>query len=184
MLKFILGVLFGAGLAVGYVKYNVELPAFLQLTDKLRGSLVTSATETELYDLNADIATRRRALEIMFANRPDHAVKVDAEYGHPFLEALYRKKATRQARVLRSQWTAFDVALGKPPLRKRLAERHRTTDTLKLKQRMLVAALNNNYPFLKSWLASKGEAIGEADLMATLKRVGVLPVGALPRSGR
>ena len=71
MLKFILGVVFGAGLAVGYVRYNVELPEYLQLTDKLRGNLVSTATEFELYDLDQDIATRRRALEILFANRAE-----------------------------------------------------------------------------------------------------------------
>lgn len=64
MLKFILGVLFGAGLAVGYVRYSIELPEYLQLTDKLRGNLVSTATEGELYDLGRDIETRRRALEI------------------------------------------------------------------------------------------------------------------------
>ena len=31
MLKLVLGTLFGAALAVGYVKYEVELPTWLQL---------------------------------------------------------------------------------------------------------------------------------------------------------
>jgi hypothetical protein len=175
MLKFILGVVFGAGLAIGYVKYNVELPEYLQLTEKLRGNLVSTATEGELYDLDRDIETRRRALEILFANRPDFAVEVDAEYRHPFLEALYRRKATRQARRLRSQWSAFDVGLSKPALRGKLETRHGTTDTETLKQRMLVAALDESYPFLKSWLAHNGEPMGETDLLVSLKRIAVLP---------
>ncbi len=175
MLKFILGVLFGAGLAVGYVRYNVELPEYLQLTDKLRGNLVSTATEFELYDLDRDLATRRRALEIFFANRPEFAVDVDAAFGHPFLKSLYRRQAIRQARLLRGQWSAFDVALDKPALKERLEERYGTKDVEVLKRRMLAAALEKEHPFLKSWLQKNGQPSGEAELLDTLKRVGVLP---------
>lgn len=175
MLKFVLGVVFGAGLAVGYVRYNVELPEYLQLTDKLRGNLVSTATEFELYDLDKDIATRRRALEILFANRADFAVDVDAEFGHPFMKSLYRRQAIRDARILRGQWTAFDTALAQPALRERFEQRYGTKDTEVLKRRMLAAALQKDYPFLKAWLEKKGEPSGEAQLFDTLKRVGVLP---------
>lgn len=178
MLKFILGVVFGAGLAVGYVRYNIELPEYLQLPDKLRGGLVSTATEGVLYDLDRDIAERRRALEVMFANRPDHAVKVDAEFEHPFLEALYRRRAVREARRLRGQWSAYDVGLDKPALREVLERAHGSSDTLVIKQRMLVKALNESYPFLKQWLEKKGEPIGETELLDTLKRAGVLPMPA------
>lgn len=175
MLKFILGVVFGAGLAVGYVRYNLELPEYLQLTDKLRGNLVSTATEGELYDLGQDIKTRRRALEVLFANRPEFAVEVDAEFGHPFLASLYRKRATREARLLRGQWSAFDMALEQPALRERLEAKHATSDDLILKQRMLTAALDKSYPFLKAWLSENGAPAGEAELLDTLKRVSVLP---------
>ena len=175
MLKFILGVLFGAGLAVGYVRYNVELPDYLQLSDKLRGNLVSTATEGQLYDLDLDIATRRRALEILFANRAEFAVEVDQEFGHPFLSALYRKRAIREARLLRGQWSAYDEGLAKDNLRAALERTHGSSDPLVLKQRMLQAALAKSYPFLESWLKKEGEPIGEGELLETLKRVGVLP---------
>jgi hypothetical protein len=175
MLKFILGVVFGAGLAVGYVRYNLELPEYLQLTDKLRGNLVSTATEGELYDLGQDIKTRRRALEVFFANRPDFAVDVDAEFGHPFLTSLYRKRAIREARLLRGQWSAFDLALEQPALRARLEAKHATSDELILKQRMLADALDESYPFLKLWLSENGEPAGEGELLDTLKRIGMLP---------
>jgi hypothetical protein len=175
MLKFILGVLFGAGLAIGYVRYNVELPEYLQLTDKLRGNLVSTATEFELYDLEQDLATRQRALEILFANRAEFAVEVDAEFGHPFLKSLYRRQAIREARLLRGQWSAYDTALAQPALKARLEQVHGTADSEVLKQRMLASALEKDYPFLKSWLEKNGEPSSEAELLGTLKRVGVLP---------
>lgn len=178
MLKFILGVLFGAGLAVGYVRYSIELPEYLQLTDKLRGNLVSTATEGELYDLGRDIETRRRALEIFFANRPDFAVRVDAEFGHPFLAALYRKRAIREARRLRGQWSAFDTALDKPALRERLEKKYGTTDATALKQAMLAEALQRE-PFLKSWLVKQGHAIEHADLLATLREASAMPAASL-----
>ncbi len=178
MLKFILGVILGAGLAVGYVRYEIELPEFLQLTDKLRGNLVTTAIETELYDLDADIAKRQRALEIYFANRPQKAVEVDAAFRHPFLEALYRTRAIREARLLRNHWDAFDTALEKPELRAVLELKHGASGDLVLKQRMLLDTLERSYPFLARWLKEKGEPLGEAELLETAKRIGVLPQAA------
>ncbi len=176
MLKFILGVLFGAGLAVGYVRYNVELPEYLQLTDKLRGNLVSTATEFELYDLEQDLATRQRALEILFANRAEFAVEVDAEFGHPFLKSLYRRQAIREARLLRGQWSAYGTALAQPALKARLEQVHGSEDSEVLQQRMLASALEKDYPFLKSWMEKNGEPSGEAELLDTLKSIGVLPV--------
>lgn len=180
MLKFILGVIFGAGLAVGYVRYNVDLPEYLQLTNKLRGNLVSTATEGELYDLDQDIAVRRRALEVLFTNRPEFAVDVDREFGHPFLETLYKKRAIHEARLLRGQWSAYDKGLEKAELRAVLERKHGSSDALVIKQRMLQAALAKSYPFLKRWLEKKGEPAGEGKLLDTLKRVGVLPQPATP----
>ncbi len=175
MLKFILGVIFGAGLAVGYVRYNLELPEYLQLTDKLRGNLVSTATEGELFDLDRDLAVRRRALEVLFANRPEFAVEVDREFGHPFLATLYKRRAIREARLLRGQWSTYDMALEKDKLRAALERQHGSSDPVVIKQRMLQAAMANSYPFLQRWLEKQGEPTGERELLATLKRVGVLP---------
>ena len=180
MLKFILGVIFGAALAVGYVRYNLDLPEYLQISDKLRGNLVSTATEGDLYDLGRDIAMRRRALEVLFANRPEFAVEVDQEFGHPFLKALYKRRAIHEARLLRGQWSAFDMGLEKAELRAALERKHGANDPLVIKQRMLQAALAKSYPFLKRWLEQKGEPAGEGELLATLKRVGILPSADQP----
>ena len=50
MLKFVLGVVFGALMSFGYVLYNIELPEVFQLPDILRGNLISTATEATLYD--------------------------------------------------------------------------------------------------------------------------------------
>jgi hypothetical protein len=166
MLKFILGVIAGALLSFGYVRYNVELPGLVQLPDRLRGNLVSAATESELFDLDAPPDVGRRALEVYFANRPQDAAALDAAAGHPFLAALHRDRAQRQARQVSLAWTAFDEGLSKPALRAALERKHATTETAALKQAMLEEALGRK-PFLKSWLEknrlpTRGEALRQA----------------------
>jgi hypothetical protein len=98
MAKFIAGLVAGVLLAIGYVRFDVALPPFLRLPDLLRGNVIATATEAELYGDVVDPAVRRRALEIFFANRPADAASLDAEAGHPFLAALHRERAVREAR--------------------------------------------------------------------------------------
>lgn len=105
-------------------------------------------------------------------------MRVDAEFGHPFLAALYRKRAIREARRLRGQWSAFDTALDKPALRERLEKKYGTTDATALKQAMLAEALQRE-PFLKSWLVKQGHAIEHADLLATLREASAMPAASL-----
>ena len=155
LLKFLIGVLAGAALSFGYVRYNVELPGILQLPDRARGNLISTAIEDQLYDLDADAATRRRALEIYLANRAADAALADAEAGHPFLSALHRARARREARQLLLALPAFDETLAKPALRSALERKHGTRDANVLKQRMLADALARK-PFLKRWLEKAG----------------------------
>lgn len=169
MARFLIGVLFGVVLSVGYVRYELELPAWLQLADRLRGNLVSTAIEAELYDLDRDAASRRRALEVYFDHRAADAAKLDAEAGHPFLTALHRQRAAREARALTAEWSAFGAVLAKPELRSALEKRHATADDDTLKRRMLAASLKGK-PFLERWLAANG---GDgADLLATLRKIG------------
>ena len=53
----------------------------------------------DLYDLDKPLDARKRALEIFFQNRPQFAAEVDAEFVHPFLNALYLKRMIREARM-------------------------------------------------------------------------------------
>lgn len=174
MAKFVIGILVGAALAFGYVRWGVDALGILALPDKLRGNLVSSATEVDLYSLDRSLETRRRALEVLFANRPEFAASVDAEFGHPFLEALYKARAIREARILRQQWDAFDAVLAKPALRDTLEKKYGVHETLSLKHRMLLSRLGD-YPFLKQWIESRHQAPDENTLLATLNDIAALP---------
>jgi hypothetical protein len=171
MLKFVMGVVLGVMLAFGYVRWNIDLPAFLTLPDKVRGNIVSTATEAELYDVDGDPGARRRALEVLFANRADFAAKVDSDAGHPFLAALLRERASREARQLAAQWTAFDAALAKPALREAEVRRHGTVEPEALKRAMLYAALDRQ-AFLKAWLARNAGPVTPENLREVLRRVG------------
>lgn len=159
MLKFILGAVFGALVSILYVHYNLQLPAVMQVPDLLRGNFVATATESKLYDLDADEAGRMRALEVYFANRPHDAAKIDAAFGHPFLIALHRERASRKALQLSSAWGAFDKLLANPELRAKMSEKFATNDTETLKRTMLIERLDRQ-PYLKRWLEKNGDSSG------------------------
>lgn len=167
MWKFLAGMVAGAVLAILYVLFNVQLPGFLQIPALVRGGVISTATEATLYDLRENGAARLRALEVYFDNRASDAAEIDASAGHPFLNALHRARATREARILSSRWEAFDQALAQPALRKSLERKHGTSETLQLKQAMLWDALDET-PFLKAWLAASYGPQSSDTLYATL----------------
>ncbi len=151
MLRFILGIILGAAIAFGYVRYEWALPDALQLADRLRGNLISTAVESDLYGLDRDAATQRRALEIYFANRAIDAAKADHDAGHPFLKALHRERARREARQLAAQDAAASEVLARPALREAMERKFNSRDTDILKRSMQFDALER-FPFLKAWL--------------------------------
>ena len=167
MWRFLLGLLVGVLLAGSYVKWNLELPAFLTLPSTLRGNVVSSTAESELYDLAKDDDVRQRALEVFFANRARFAATIDREAGHPFRSALYRQRAVREASALRQEWSGFDAVLAKEGLRAALERKYETTDTKTLRIQMLVDGLDR-YAFLKSWLAAGPATIAPPQLIDVL----------------
>jgi hypothetical protein len=172
MLKFLTGLATGVFFAVVFVRYDLALPAIFDLPDKVKKNVVSTAVEGDLYDLANDGPTRGRALAVYFKNRAGDAVKVDAAAGHPFLNALYHARASREARELGGQWTAYDKVLAKPALRATLKAKHGVSDTDALKRAMLWQAYGRK-PFLKSWLEQKhGSVSVEAlrDLLSDVSR--------------
>lgn len=185
MIKFVAGIVIGALLSFTYVRYGVELPAVLRLPDVLRGNLVATAVEQDLYDLDRTPAERTRALEVYFANRAGDAAALDADAGAPFLSALYRTRARREARQLLLAQTAHDGVLAKPALRAALERKHGTSDRDALKQLMLAEALEQK-PFLKRWLAAQGVAATPETLVSALRttaRSGAGPLTERLKSG-
>jgi hypothetical protein len=179
MWKFLAGMVAGTLLAILYVLFNVQLPEFLQIPGLVKSGVISTSTEAQLYDLDDDDAARQRALEVYFDNRAHDAATLDAEYGHPFLDALHRARATREAHQLSLRWEALDAALEQPALRQSLETKHGTTDTLALKQAMLWDALDDT-PFLKQWLTlTYGEQTPQT-LYTTITDARRLPATALP----
>lgn len=174
MLKFLLGTAVGVILALAFVRYNLELPAVFDLPEKVKKNVISTAVEGDLYDLARDERTRGRALEVYFKNRAGDAVKIDAAAGHPFLNALYRARATREARALAGQWTAYDAALAEPALRGTLEEKYSVSGTDGLKRAMLWQAFERR-PFLKAWLEQRHAPVTSEKLRGLLTEVGRLP---------
>lgn len=154
-MKFLAGLVFGAIMSFAYVRYNLELPAVFQFPGLVQNAAIATAVDADLYDLDKPPADRQRALEVYFQAQPKKAAEIDWKAGSPFLTALYKRWATRQARQLKGQWTAFDTALEKPELRKVLERAHGTADTVALKQAMLWKAYQDE-TFLKAWLQRNG----------------------------
>ena len=148
MLKFFTDTALGALLAF---VFGLEPPAIVKLPEKLKANLVTTAVETDLYDLNATDDVHERALKIYFDNRAGDAAKLDAKAGHPFLAALHRERARREARKLLVAWDAYDDVLAQPALRATLERKHGLSDDDALKRAMLMDALGEE-AFLKAWL--------------------------------
>ena len=167
MLKFILGVVFGIAAALGYVRWGSGSFEFLSLPDKLRGGVIVGAIESDLYDLDKPHSLRDRALEVLFQNRADYAVKIEKEMGHPFLTALYRRRVIREARQLRGQWSAFDVALDKPALRAAMEKKYGVADPDALKRAMLWTAFEDK-DFLASWIAKNSGPVTLETLLPKL----------------
>ena len=174
MLKFILGIVFGVACALGYVRWGSGSFEYLSFPDKLRGGIVAGAIESELYNLEKSEAVRERALEVLFQNRADFAVRVEKEMGYPFLKALHRRKVIRDARILRGQWQAFDTALGKPALRAAYSEKYGTGDLDALKRAMLWNAFQDK-EFLAAWIKRNHGSVMPETLMATLQELSRQP---------
>jgi len=168
MLKFFTGTAIGVLLAFVFVHYNWQPPAVLDLPEKLKKNVVSTAVEGDLYDLAADIETRERALEVYFKNRAGDAVKADAAAGHPFLDALYRARARREAGQVAGQWSAYDAALAKPALRGTLERKYGFNETDALKRAMLIDALNRK-PFLKAWLEARATSVSSENVREVLR---------------
>ena len=174
MLKFFLGTIVGAAMAFGYVRWDLALPDVFELPETLKGNLVSTAAEGDLYNLDQPLAVRLRALEVFFKNRSKFAASVDRDFDHPFLKSLYRKRVIREARQLRGQLQATETALEQASLREMLERTHGTTDTERLKKRVLMKALGER-EFLAKWVAKNVGPLTEDNLLPTLTRLSAMP---------
>jgi len=177
--KFLIGLVIGIAMAFGYVRWNVS-PGIMELPGKLRDNIVATAIEGDLYDLDKSHEIRTRALEVFFRNRAQFAADVDAEFSHPFLNTLYRRRVIREARQLGGQWNAFEMALEKPALRELMENKHGVTEDEALKRAMLFEAYQEK-AFLSQWVAEhEGEPTPET-VRPLLKKLSAMPGSARHR---
>lgn len=180
MLKFLAGLLFGTAMSLAYVHWHWQLPAVLQVPELVQRGVVAGAVGESLYDLESPLTQRRRALEIYFGTQPREAVEIDGTAGHPFLNLLYRRRVSREARQLLHARTAHRASLEKPALRQVLTRKHATDDEQVLLLRMLESALKEK-EFLYSWMMKNRIAISGPALLDELRRLALAPAPAAAR---
>jgi hypothetical protein len=174
MARFLIGLLLGIALAFGYVRWGISAPGIAQLPETLRSNIVSTAVEGELYDLDKPIELRRRALEVFLRNRAKFAVEVDADFSHPFLNALYLNRVIREARILRGYWSAFDKVIGKRALREAVEKQYGTNDETALKQAMLFEKFEEE-TFLAQWVARHEGKVTPEGLLPLLIKLSAQP---------
>ncbi len=170
MWKFLGGTLFGLVLSVAYVWYGIALPDWMELPGLFQRSVTAAAIDDVVIDLDTPEATRRRALEVYFANQAKRAAELEAELGFPLTRAMQFRRVKREAQILRAQWSALDVALGKPALLQALQAKHQTTDSDTLKRRMLMAALAEKV-LLKKWLERHSRQATEQNVIEVITNI-------------
>lgn len=175
MLKFFTGTALGALLAFVFVRFGLEPPAIVKLPEKLKANLVTTAVEADLYDLSAADDVHERALKIYFDNRAGDAAKLDAAAGHPFLAALHRERARREARKLIAAWDAYDDVLAQPALRATLERKYGVTEDDALKRALLMDALEKA-AFLNTWLERGRGAVTAEDVREVVVEAAKVPL--------
>ncbi|MGI9424919.1 MAG: hypothetical protein ACR2PA_17105 [Hyphomicrobiaceae bacterium] len=171
MWNFLAGTAFGLIVSTAYVWYDVSLPKWVELPSVLQGSLQAAVIDDTLMDLDSSDATRRRAVEVYFSSQAKRAAVLEAELGFPLVRALQFRRARRAAKILNGQWSIYDKALAKPPLREALVRKHGAGRDEELKQQMLFAALQKK-PFLKTWIERHVATPTVANLRQLLTQIG------------
>ncbi len=139
IVKFLGGLLLGVVLTYAYTRYRWELPAMVQVPAKVTSSVISATADSDLYNWELPFEVRQRAAAVILGQNPDQFIELDNATDHVLLYEMQRQRAVRLALIARQKYAAFDVVLSKPSLRKRLEQKHGTTDAEQLKRRMLAA---------------------------------------------
>lgn len=151
MWNFLTGTICGVMLSISYVWYDVSLPDWIELPDAFKKSLNAAVVDDALVDPDIPEATRRRALEVYFANQAERAAALEAELGYPMTRAMQIRQVKRAAQRLQEQWSGYDMILSQPALRETRSLKYGASDDDTLKRRMLMAALAER-PLLVKWI--------------------------------
>lgn len=184
MWNFVAGTVCGVMLSIAYVWYDVSPPDWLELPGLFQRSLKAAVVDEALVDPEVPEATRRRALEVYFANQAERAAALEAELGFPLTRAMQTRRVKRAAQRLLTRWSGLDELLKQPALREAMSQKHGTPDDDTLKRRMLMAALAEQ-PVLTAWLKERSRVPTEANVLEVLKKVGRLEAASsCPSAGQ
>jgi hypothetical protein len=183
MWNFLAGTVCGVVLSISYVWYDVALPEWAVLPDTVKKSLNAAAVDDALVDPAIPEATRRRALEVYFANQAERAAVLEAELGYPLTRAIQNRRLKRAAQRLRAQWSGYDEVLKQPALRETMSNKYGASDDDKLKRHMLMAALQEK-PVLAKWLKSRARTPSASNVLELVTEVSRLPQASSCEDGK
>lgn len=149
--KFIVGVLFGVVLTYLYVRFGYQLPGVARLPATLSAEAIVATAESTLYDVNAPPENRRRALAVIVGQRPELFVDVNDQLDDRFYDEVIRRRAVREAKLLKASHSAYGKVLAKSALRAVYEKRYAETNDERIKRRMLIDAIRDK-PLLSEWL--------------------------------
>ena len=142
--KLISGAVIGIVLTWAYVRFGYKLPGIAQIGATVTSEAAIATAEAQFYDPAADVAARKRALATIIANQPELLIELDDAVGNRLFDELLRRKAVRQAKLLKHRDRAYDIALEKPALRKLYEKKYGVTDLNLLKRKMFIADIARN----------------------------------------
>ena len=170
MWNFVAGTICGVILSISYVWYDVSLPDWVELPHAFKKSLNAAVVDDALVDPDIPEATRRRALEVYFANQAERAAALEAELGYPLTRAMQIRRVKRAARRLQEQWSGYDVILSQPAVRETRSRKYGVSDDDTLKRHMLIAAMEEQ-PLLARWLKAHARAPSVSNVLEIVKEV-------------
>ncbi|MFK7819768.1 MAG: hypothetical protein AB8G99_13695 [Planctomycetaceae bacterium] len=139
--KLILGVLIGVGITYAYVRFGYKPPAVVQLAANVTDKAVSATATETLYSPSATVQERTRALAVYLGKEPEELIDINQSLNGRIMNEALRRKALKQAKVLKQQFSAYDVALKQSSLRRRLEQKYGETNKNVLKRRMLADAI-------------------------------------------
>ncbi|MCA9074077.1 MAG: hypothetical protein KDA93_03520 [Planctomycetaceae bacterium] len=149
--KFLGGLVVGVALTYAYTRYRWEMPAVVQLPATVTSSVISATADSDLYNWDLPFEVRQRAAAIIIGQNPDRFIELDNATDHVLMHEMQRQRAVRRAMITKQKWSAYNMALDKPALRKRFEQKYATTDTELLKRRMLASDIDDE-PILLGYL--------------------------------
>ncbi len=140
-LKFLGGLGLGIVMTYAYTRYQWEMPAVVRLPAMVTSATISATADSDLYNWDLPFEVRQRAAAVIIGQNPDRFIELDNATDHVLLNEMVRQRALRRAMIQKTAWSAFDVALGKPALRKSLQRKYGGADDEQLKRNMLAARI-------------------------------------------